>query len=67
MRSPSVVVAVCLIALFGLGAGQTSPAANLTAFQLIREGNRYVSEEAKDKVVQIRSEKSVGDVTPAIW
>ncbi|MHB8520959.1 MAG: hypothetical protein ACYDH9_09380 [Limisphaerales bacterium] len=38
-----------------------------TAFSLIKEGNRYVGEQSKDKVVQIRSEKSVGTLTPAVW
>jgi hypothetical protein len=39
----------------------------MTAFQLIKEGNRHVGEDAKDKVVQIRSEKSLGTLTPNIW
>jgi len=39
----------------------------LTAYQLIKEGNRYLGEESKDKVVQIRSEKSIGTLTPNIW
>jgi hypothetical protein len=38
-----------------------------TAFELIKEGNRYVGEQAKDKVVQLRSEKSIGTLTPNIW
>jgi hypothetical protein len=38
-----------------------------TAFSLIKEGNRYVGEQAKDKVVQIRSEKSVNGVQPSVW
>lgn len=38
-----------------------------TAFELIKEGNRHVGEDAKDKVVQIRSEKSLGSLTPNIW
>jgi hypothetical protein len=42
-------------------------AAEATAFELIKEGNRYVGEQAKDKIVQVRSEKSVGDLTPTIW
>ena len=46
---------------------QTTNAAETTAFQLAREGNRYVSDEAKDKVVQIRSDKSVNSMTPIIW
>ena len=42
-------------------------AKEMTAFDLIREGNRYVGEHVRDKVVQIRSEKSVGGLTPTIW
>jgi hypothetical protein len=42
-------------------------AAEPTAFELIKEGNRYVGEDAKDKVVQIRSEKSIGGLTPSTW
>jgi hypothetical protein len=38
-----------------------------TAFDLIKEGNRHVGEDAKDHVVQIRSEKSVGSLIPNIW
>jgi hypothetical protein len=42
-------------------------AAEPTAFELVKEGNRYVGEESKDKVVQIRSERSVGGTTPKVW
>ena len=38
-----------------------------TAFQLIAEGNQHVGIESKDRVVQIRSAKSVGGLTPNIW
>lgn len=38
-----------------------------TAFDLIKEGNRYVGELAKDKIVTIRSEKSVSDIIPSVW
>lgn len=38
-----------------------------TAFALIKEGNRYIGEDSKDKVVQIRSEKSIGSLTPSYW
>lgn len=38
-----------------------------TAFALIKEGNRYIGEQAKDQVVQIRSEKSVASLIPSIW
>ena len=38
-----------------------------TAFELMKEANRYVGEQAKDRVVQIRSEKSIGSLSPTIW
>jgi hypothetical protein len=55
------------LAVILLGMAQVIRAADLTAFDLVKEGNRYVGEDAKDKVVQIRSEKSVGTLTPNIW
>lgn len=55
------------IALAALAFAQTARAGEATALDLIKEGNRYVGEESKDKVVQIRSEKSVGTLTPNIW
>ena len=42
-------------------------AAEPTALELIKEGNRHVGEDSKDKVTQIRSEKSVGGLTPSVW
>lgn len=42
-------------------------AGDATAFDLIKEGNRYVGEDSKDKVVQLRSEKSIATLTPSIW
>src|SRR6476620_1053578 len=42
-------------------------AAEKTAFELAREADKHVGEDAKGKVVQIRSEKSIGSLTPAIW
>src|SRR5262249_20602585 len=51
------------VAAFAVGARAAEP----TAFDLIKEANRYVGEQSKDKVVQIRSEKSVGSLTPNIW
>jgi hypothetical protein len=38
-----------------------------TAYKLVKEGNRYVGEQAKDRVVQIRSDKSLGSMTPKVW
>jgi hypothetical protein len=41
--------------------------ADLTAFELAREADKHVGEDAKGKIVQIRSEKSIGSLTPNIW
>jgi hypothetical protein len=38
-----------------------------TAFDLAKEADKHVGEDAKGKVVQIRSEKSIGTMTPNIW
>jgi hypothetical protein len=57
-------VMVLLLGVSGLGSLQAKDA---TAFDLIKEGNKHVGEHAKDKVVQIRSEKSIGGLTPNIW
>ena len=56
----------CLLLAAGLG-GTAGVASELSAFELVKEGNRHLGEEAKDRVVQIRSEKSVGGLTPNIW
>jgi hypothetical protein len=45
----------------------TARASEPTALELIKEGNRHVGEDSKDKVTQIRSEKSVGGLVPNIW
>ena len=55
-----------IVALALTGAG-FARAGEPTAFDLIKEGNRYVGEQSKDKIVQIRSEKSVGTLVPNIW
>ena len=58
-----------MLLAFFLALGSAFPAcgSESTAFELAREGNKYVGEQAKDKIVQIRSEKSVGSLTPNIW
>lgn len=52
--------------LFAAALG-VARAAEPTALELIKEGNRHVGEDSKDKVTQIRSEKSVGGLTPSVW
>ncbi len=57
-----VTVAAFALALVGQLQG-----ADLTAFELIKEGNDYVGKDAQNKVIEIRSERSVGSLTPAVW
>jgi hypothetical protein len=45
----------------------TAAGSGTTALALVKEGNRYVGEQAKDKVVQIRSEKSINNLAPSVW
>jgi hypothetical protein len=54
-------------ALFMLIPAGAALAADPTAFSLVKEGDKYVGEQSKGKVVQIRSEKSVGTMSPNIW
>lgn len=42
-------------------------ARDTTAFELMKSGNQYVGIQSKDKVVQIRSEKSIATMTPNVW
>ena len=58
-------IGVLVLAVIGLA--QSSQASDVTAFGLIKEGDKYVGVQAQDKVVQIRSEKSVGSLVPDIW
>jgi hypothetical protein len=54
---------LCVFLLNAWGAFGAEP----TAFELIKEGNRYLGEQSKDKVLAIRSDKSVTGLTPSIW
>src|SRR5437667_8314273 len=65
MKSPSPKLLLAILAAFGFGLAARG--AEATAFELAKEGNRYVGEQSKDKIVQIRSEKSVGGLIPNIW
>ena len=48
-------------------AGCSGRVAEPTALDLIKEADRHVGEQIKGKVVQIRSEKSVGGLAPGVW
>ena len=53
------------VALLQFGA--RAVAADATALELAKLGNDYVGKDCRDKIVQIRSEKSVGSLIPAMW
>jgi hypothetical protein len=59
-----LLTAIGVVFVSGLAA---RAADNPTALQLVREGDRYVGEQSRDKVVQIRSERSFGNLHPNIW
>jgi hypothetical protein len=64
--SHAAIVAICLC-LSGSVPATSALASEMTAFQLVKEGNRFVGEQAQNKVVNIRSEKSVASTVPTIW
>src|SRR5438874_9348655 len=67
MRNAACDVLMALTAWAVVHVLPMAHGADATALELAKEGNRYVGEQSKDKVVQIRSEKSVGTLTPNIW
>lgn len=46
---------------------QLASADEPTAYKLAKMGDEYVGVQSKDKIVEIRSEKSVASLTPNIW
>lgn len=66
MKMKSFFNAAVFAAVIGVLPVFTS-AADMTAFQLAKEGERYVGEQSKGKVVEIHSEKSVGGLSPTVW
>jgi hypothetical protein len=56
-----------VLAAMTFAIAQMAFAAEPMAFELIKLGNDYVGVQSKNKVVQIRSEKSVASLTPNIW
>jgi hypothetical protein len=61
----SRILAPCAFVLFL--ATNIASASEPTAFDLVKEGDNYVGQDVKDRVVEIRSEKSVGSLVPNIW
>jgi hypothetical protein len=53
--------------LLGLAVSGAAMASEPTAFDLIKAGDPYIGVQSKDKVVGIRSEKSIASLVPNIW
>ena len=49
------------------GAVGCTPRSETPGLALVKEANRHVGEPLKDQVSQIRSEKSIGSLTPTVW
>jgi hypothetical protein len=64
MQIKHFILATALLVSF---VSRQALASEPTAYDLIKLGDPYVGVQSKDKVVQIRSEKSVATMTPNIW
>jgi hypothetical protein len=67
MKIALAVRCVCMILMLLCGPIWKALAADPSALKLISDANEYVGKDARNKVVQVRSEKSVGSLTPMIW
>lgn len=63
VRSLSRSFAVLWLITAGAAFGGQEP----TALQLVKEGNRFVGEPSKDKVLEIASDKSIAGLVPSLW
>jgi hypothetical protein len=50
-----------------VAADQSAFAAGLSAFALVKEGDKVIPPQAKDRITQIHSEKSTGNLAPEVW
>jgi hypothetical protein len=67
IKFPAPLRALLITCLAWIAPLPAAPAKEPTALELIKEGNEYVGKDSKNKVVQLRSEKSVASLTPNIW
>lgn len=61
-RCAWLAVALLLAGAFSSLAGQEP-----TAFQIAKDGNQFVGDPSRDKVLEIYSDKSIAGITPSIW
>src|SRR5277367_5671438 len=67
IKSKNFARKILTAAVMTFAAAHLALAAEPTAFGLVKLGDQYVGVQSKDKVVQIRSEKSIASLTPEIW
>ncbi len=58
---------LALLALALGGPGQSLSAAQVTAFALVKEGDKVIPPQAKNRIMQMHSEKSTGSLAPNAW
>ena len=61
----SNLLAICAVLLSALAPAFAG--SQPTAFQLAKDGNRFVGEPSRSKVLEIYSDKSIAGLTPSIW
>ena len=66
MKNIKILLGV-FCAVFCAGLVASASDAPPTALQLIKQGDRYVGDQSRDKVLTVYSDKSFGGVTPTIW
>jgi hypothetical protein len=58
---------IAVLVLASGAPGQILPSTNMTAFALVKEGDKFIAPQAKDKITAIHSEKSSGSLIPDVW
>lgn len=62
-----LLTSVVVLSLVCGASAKNQPVTFPSAFALVREANKYVDPQARDKVVEIHSEKSAGRLSPDTW
>lgn len=67
IKQKGITLKTFALAAMTFAVAHAALAADPTAFELIKSGDQFVGVQSKDQVVEIRSEKSTGTLTPEIW
>jgi hypothetical protein len=67
IKQKSLILKTFAVATMTFVIASAALADDPTAFDLVKSGDQYVGVQSKDKVVQIRSEKSIAGLMPEIW